>query len=127
VQGDYLSELAYPAELAGLPYSITNHLAGFQVRDRYNQRWFAGVLLCSHDGLPSCCISDAASPTITTTWQVSRCVLGLLQMTSDIHDHVCFEPACHAACSSFDRCPCTCLDLQLSCQGHSEKLPVLLH
>lgn len=29
--GDYLNEVAYPAELAGLSYSITNHLAGFQV------------------------------------------------------------------------------------------------
>jgi hypothetical protein len=29
---DYLNEVAYPAELAGLSYSITDHLAGFQVR-----------------------------------------------------------------------------------------------
>jgi secreted Zn-dependent insulinase-like peptidase len=29
--GDYLNELTYPAELAGLSYSISNHLAGFQV------------------------------------------------------------------------------------------------
>eukprot|EP00878_Enallax_costatus_P045152 GHUV01054096.1.p1 GENE.GHUV01054096.1~~GHUV01054096.1.p1 ORF type:complete len:108 (-),score=14.47 GHUV01054096.1:176-499(-) len=29
---DYLNEVAYPAELAGLSYSISNHLAGFQVR-----------------------------------------------------------------------------------------------
>lgn len=28
---DYLNEVAYPAELAGLAYSISNHLAGFQV------------------------------------------------------------------------------------------------
>lgn len=28
---DYLNELTYPAELAGLSYSISNHLAGFQV------------------------------------------------------------------------------------------------
>jgi insulysin len=30
--GDYLNEMAYPAELAGLSYSITNTLSGFQVR-----------------------------------------------------------------------------------------------
>lgn len=30
--GDYLNELTYPAELAGLSYSVSNHLAGFQVR-----------------------------------------------------------------------------------------------
>lgn len=29
---DYLNELTYPAELAGLSYSVSNHLAGFQVR-----------------------------------------------------------------------------------------------
>uniref|UniRef100_A0A383VRB5 Peptidase M16 N-terminal domain-containing protein n=1 Tax=Tetradesmus obliquus TaxID=3088 RepID=A0A383VRB5_TETOB len=29
--GDYLNEVAYPAELAGLSYSLTNHLAGFQL------------------------------------------------------------------------------------------------
>jgi hypothetical protein len=29
---DYLNELTYPAELAGLSYSISNHLAGLQVR-----------------------------------------------------------------------------------------------
>ncbi|WIA09647.1 hypothetical protein OEZ85_009034 [Tetradesmus obliquus] len=29
--GDYLNEVAYPAELAGLSYSLTNHLSGFQL------------------------------------------------------------------------------------------------
>jgi secreted Zn-dependent insulinase-like peptidase len=40
--GDYLNEVAYPAELAGLSYSITNHLAGFQVR-----AWPGLLVLCS--------------------------------------------------------------------------------
>jgi hypothetical protein len=31
LMSDYLNELTYPAELAGLGYSISNHLAGFQV------------------------------------------------------------------------------------------------
>lgn len=32
LMSDYLNELTYPAELAGLGYSISNHLAGFQVQ-----------------------------------------------------------------------------------------------
>lgn len=32
LMSDYLNELTYPAELAGLSYSISSHLAGFQVR-----------------------------------------------------------------------------------------------
>lgn len=31
LMSDYLNELTYPAELAGLGYSVSNHLAGFQV------------------------------------------------------------------------------------------------
>jgi hypothetical protein len=31
LMSDYLNELTYPAELAGLSYSLSNHLAGFQV------------------------------------------------------------------------------------------------
>jgi secreted Zn-dependent insulinase-like peptidase len=43
--GDYLNEAAYPAELAGLSYSITNHLAGFQVRRRLGKNALAVELL----------------------------------------------------------------------------------
>jgi hypothetical protein len=31
---DYLNELTYPAELAGLSYSFSSHLAGFQVSEQ---------------------------------------------------------------------------------------------
>jgi hypothetical protein len=31
--GDYLNEIAYPAELAGLGYGVHNSQAGFQVRN----------------------------------------------------------------------------------------------
>jgi secreted Zn-dependent insulinase-like peptidase len=45
--GDYLNEVAYPAELAGLSYAITNHLAGFQVRGvPLLQHLFAGLVAC---------------------------------------------------------------------------------
>jgi hypothetical protein len=89
LMSDYLNELTYPAELAGLGYSVSNHLAGFQVRvlcRMYHVGWGGGrevLCLCAcgagREGLGGGkgCIAGIPHMTVSgddATWRACACV-----------------------------------------------------
>jgi hypothetical protein len=90
LMSDYLNELTYPAELAGLGYSVSNHLAGFQVRVLCCMYVPCGVVRGEGGVIPVCmwgrdeeglgsgkgCIAGIPHTTVgdDATWRACACV-----------------------------------------------------